>query len=127
MEAKHATDTYTPGHCNIGPAEIRKRLRIGYTGLAFMVLYMIGVEIFHLPQIWKLGLFAPAAYSFSGFLQGWQRFCFWFGLSGLFSMTGRKAKISDHASLQKDRKKAWKLIFGIFVLSMLVTLAYYYM
>ena len=125
-EGQQVSASYSPGHCNIGPSEIRRRLRNGYFGLAGMIFFIIIIEAFHLPRIWKIGLFAPAVYSISGFLQGWQRFCFWFGLTGLFSMTGKRQRLSDDISLHKDRLKAWLLIAEVFSLSLLVTLAYYF-
>jgi hypothetical protein len=118
---------YIPGKCNIGPDEIRKRFRIGYIGFALIVIFIILAEMYHIPQIWKLALFAPAVYAMSGFLQAFQRFCFAFGLFGVFSTSGRRARVGDALKIKKDRNKAFVLLTQVFISSLLVTLVYYFL
>jgi hypothetical protein len=118
---------YIPGQCNIGPDEIRKRLRIGYIGVALMVLFIVLAEMYNIPQTWKLGLMAPAAYAMSGFLQAFQRFCFLFGFFGLFSFGGKRKKITNDLQMQKDRNKAIWLITQVCIGSLLVTLLYFFL
>jgi hypothetical protein len=120
---------YTPGNCNIGPMEIKRRYRIGYIGLVLMGLFIICAEAFHLPQAWKFFLFAPAVYAFSGFLQAWQKFCFLYGYMGVFSLEGRKtfSRIKDNQDRQKDRRKAIQLISKVVLGSSVITLLYYFL
>lgn len=129
MQDTNSDISYKPGQCNIGPEEIDRRLRNGYLGLAGMAIFIIVDLNFHLPQIWKLVLFAPTAYAVSGFLQAKQKFCFIYGFMGLSSITGSRifTKSKDNQLLSKDRSKAWFLVFQIFIASALVTLAYYYL
>ncbi len=116
---------YIPGSCNIGPAEVNKRLRTGYLGLAMMAIFIILDINFHFPQVWKLALFAPTVYAFSGFLQARQRFCFLFGFLGLFSMAGKRSSVKDDQQKNKDRAKALWLVAQVFFGSVMVTLLYY--
>lgn len=126
MEDLHSTEAYIPGVCNIGPAEINKRLRIGYIGLALMIIFIISAEVYDIPQIWKLALFAPTVYALSGFIQARNHFCFLFGFLGLFSFTGKKTRVRDEHQLQKDRSRALYLISQIVFGSALITLMYYF-
>jgi hypothetical protein len=116
---------YIPGHCNIGPKEIKKRFRIGYIGLAGMILFMLLAEVYHIPHVWKLALFAPTVYSLSGFLQARQKFCFLFGFVGVFNIKGKRSKVKDDLQRHKDRNKALWLVTQVVVGSMVITLLYY--
>jgi hypothetical protein len=126
LEDTQSTEAYIPGVCNIGPAERNKRLRIGYIGLALMIIFIISAEVYDIPQIWKLALFAPAVYSLSGFIQARNRFCFLYGFLGLFSFTGKRSKVRDEYQLHKDRSRALYLIGQIVIGSALITLMYYF-
>ena len=121
------TPEYSPGTCNIGPEEIGRRIRNGYLGLAGMAIFIIVDLNFQLPQIWKLVLFAPTVYALSGFIQAKNRFCYLFGVLGLFSFSGKKVRVKDDLQLKQDRKKAIWLIAQILIGSSLITLAYYYL
>ena len=118
---------YIPGNCNIGPEETFKRLRIGYLGLAGMAIFIVLDLNFHFPQIWKLVLFGSRVYALSGFLQARQKFCFMYGIFGVFSFSGKRSRVRDSLQMKKDRNKAIWLIAQIFVGGMGVTLAYYCM
>ena len=126
LEGTQTSEVYIPGQCNIGPAETNKRLRIGYIGLALMIIFIISAEVYDIPQIWKLALFAPTVYALSGFIQARNHFCFLFGFLGLFSFTGKKSRVRDEHQLQKDRIKALYLISQIVFGSALITLMYYF-
>jgi len=102
-------------------------MRIGYIGLVLMILFVFLAEFYAFPQIWKIGLFAPAVYAFSGFIQARQRFCFLFGFIGVFSIAGRKARVGDDLKIKKDRNKALGIVAQVFISSLLVTLVYYFL
>ena len=91
-----------------------------------MAVFIIIDINFHLPQLWKLVLFAPAVYALSGFLQARQKFCFLFGFFGVFSLTGKRSRVFDVHQLQKDRAKALLLVTQVFFGSLLITLLYYF-
>ncbi len=118
---------YISGQCNIGSEEVKKRLRIGYAGLLLMIVFIIVSEAFHFPDNFKLLLFVPTAYMASGFLQARQRFCFLYAFLGLFSVTGNHHKIQQEDSRRKDRIKAIQLVLQVVLISLLITLCYYYL
>jgi hypothetical protein len=125
LEENQHSGSYIPGQCNIGPEEIDRRKRNGYLGLAGMAIFIILDLNFHFPQIWKLLLIAPTVYALSGFVQARSKFCYAFGLLGLFSFTGKRIKVHDDLQVKQDRNKSLWLIAQIFIGSLIVTLAYY--
>jgi hypothetical protein len=126
LEEIQSTEAYIPGVCNIGPGEVNKRLRIGYIGLALMIIFIISAGFFDFPPVWKLALFAPTVYAISGFLQARQKFCFMYGFFGLFGFAGKRSRVKDDAQAQLDKSKALKLIGQIFFISTAITLLYYF-
>jgi len=126
LEEIQTTEAYVPGVCNIGPDEINKRLRIGYIGLALMIIFVISAGIFDFPPIWKLALFAPTTYAISGFLQARQKFCLMYGFFGLFGFEGKRSRVKDELQTKLDKSKALKLIGQIFFISAAITLLYYF-
>jgi hypothetical protein len=126
LEERQIMDTYIPGQCNIGPQEVRKRYRIGFIGLALMIVFVIVAETNYIPQLWKLLLFAPTTYALSGFIQARHKFCFMFGLFGLFRITGRRTRVTDFQQLKRDRYKAFMLMGQIATGSAIITLLYYF-
>jgi hypothetical protein len=127
MQEAYNPSDYIPGNCNIGPEEIKKRLRIGYIGLAAMITFILIAELNQLPQVWKLALFAPAVYATSGFVQARQRFCFLFGFLGIFSIAGKRSRVKDLHQLRKDRRKAYLLVSQVFIGAVIITLLYYFL
>jgi len=127
LEQSLDKEAYIPGQCNIGPEEIRKRQRLGYIGLAMMIVFIILAETYHVQQIWKLALFAPTVYALSGFVQARYKFCFVFGFFGLLSMTGKRSRIKDADQLTKDRAMAFRIVSQVVFGSCLITLLYYFL
>ena len=120
---------YTPGRCNLGPVEIKRRYRIGYIGLILMILFILLAEIFKIPRMWKLLLFIPAYYSFSGFIQARKKFCYIYGYKGVFSLKGRKTftRIFDETSIREDRKTVFEIVSMVIVSSGIITAVYYFL
>ncbi len=100
---------YIPGVCNIGPAEIARRRRSGYIGLAATGALWILFILFNVPPIWRLTLFIPATMSATGFLQAYMHFCAGFGFKGVYNVVkpaGVTETIQQKEARQKDRQKA---------------------
>ena len=118
---------YVPGTCNIGPEEVRRRYKIGFTGTILMVLFILFVEWAHLPRLVRLGLFFPAFYGVSGFLQAFARFCFIYGWKGIASLGGIRKfmKIAKQDELRQDRNKAIVFAIVVTVSSILLTTIYF--
>jgi hypothetical protein len=106
-------DVYEPGVCNIGPAEIRKRLAGGYLGLVLTVLTLVAFVIFQVPAPWRVLVAIPTGIAANGFLQAGLRFCVGFGTRGLFNMEtslGHEETIENAAFRRADQKKALQIL-----------------
>jgi len=100
---------YTPGVCNIGGAEIRRRRQSGWIGLSATVLLWVAFILFRIPAPWRLLLFLPAAIGASGFLQAAFRFCAAFGMRGVFNFgpeVGKTDTVEQAEFRRQDLRKA---------------------
>ncbi|MEP6843473.1 MAG: hypothetical protein ABJA11_08125 [Pseudolysinimonas sp.] len=113
------TNVYQPGVCNIGPAEIRQRRRVGWIGLAAAVVFLALAFALHLPAPFRLLVALPVGMGATGFLQGAFHFCVRFGTQGLFNFgeMGAEEQVYEAEYRRKDQRKAI-LIAG---LSLLIT------
>jgi hypothetical protein len=101
-------DQYVPGTCNIGPAEIAMRRRVGHTGLiATVVLAAVLLAVDAAPA-WRLLLALPAALAAAGYLQAWLRFCANFGFRGVynFDALGHEQRVAAEEARAQDRRRA---------------------
>ncbi len=106
---KIETTSYTPGVCNIGPAERRARRLAGWIGVVMTVALEVIFILSHTPQIWRLFLFLPASLGASGFLQSAFHFCAAFGMKSVFNLgpeVGKIESVHDKEARKKDRRKA---------------------
>jgi hypothetical protein len=60
---------YRPGVCNIGSAEIARRMRAGWIGVGATAIVSLVLVLFHVPTVWRLSLFVPAFFAATGLLQ----------------------------------------------------------
>jgi hypothetical protein len=102
------TTEYTPGVCNIGPAEIARRRRAGHTGVLLTVIAFTALVLIDAPPIARLLLVFPAAVAASGYLQAWLRFCAAFGRLGVFNFgdVGGTERVGDGDAKRRDRRRA---------------------
>lgn len=123
---EHPRESYVPGTCNLGPDEIRRRMRIGYLGTVMTFLVFLVLEITDAPRGYRVFIFPTLFYALSGFLQARHRFCYVYGWKGLFSMTGRKQfhRVEESESLRKDRRTALKIVLMILFGSVVLTAVY---
>jgi len=114
-------DKYIPGVCNIGLAEIKKRKRAGFIGLALTALLWAACLLLGSPRISRLVLFFPAMMAATGFIQAQMHFCAGFGFRSLFNFgdVGKTDTVMQAEFRAMDRKKAWQII----IYSALVALA----
>ena len=127
MNRTTRSEGYVAGQCNIGAPEIRKRKRIGFIGATLSLLFIILSEWLDIPQVYKLGLFAPTVYAATGFLQARQQFCLLYGLAGVSHTGEKRAAVRDKASRNLDRRKALAIIVNATLLSAAVTMAYFFL
>ena len=103
---------YIPGVCNIGPAEIRMRKRLGWWGLLITIVLWALLVWLKLPMAWRVIIFLPAFFSANGFLQGFMHFCAGFGMRGVFNFgpaIGKTDTVSQAEFRAQDRRKAWQI------------------
>ncbi len=115
---------YTPGVCNIGPAEIARRMRTGYVGALVFVLVFALLFVLDAAAGWYLLLFFPAFASASGFVQAAYRFCYAFGFGSLFNFgeLGQQQGVTDDAARRQDRAKAIRVVVTTMLIAGGVTL-----
>jgi hypothetical protein len=118
---------YKPGSCNIGSDEIKRRYTIGYSGIFLIIVFILFIELLHLPRVYRLGLFVPAFYTFSGFVQGYNKFCFVYGWKGIASLAGRRKfiSVSDKINLKRDRMMAIRIVTIVSIFSAILTTLYF--
>jgi hypothetical protein len=103
-----ATDGYHPGACNIGPAEIARRRRTGWVGLAAAAVLAAGLLLVDAPAVARWLVALPLAVGAIGFLQAYFRFCAAYGAAGIrnFGPLGSTERVDDAAARRADRAKA---------------------
>ena len=122
------SNTYIPGMCNIGPAEIRMRRTTGYVGLAITLVLFILFYAAPVDAIVRILVFLPAALAASGFLQASLHFCAKFGMSGLFNVGDdmkHQESVDQLEYRKKDQQKALMIIAGSLAIGLAVAFVAY--
>ncbi len=114
---------YVAGSCNIGPSEIHRRYQVAITGGVLYTILAIALIATDQGSSTRLITFAPAMLASVGFIQARNRFCFAYGLMGVFNfdLAGDVKKIKDPASLKADRSNALKIILKSALLAAAMT------
>jgi hypothetical protein len=101
-------DQYVPGSCNIGPAEIARRRRVGHAGLIATVALAAILLALDAAPAWRLALALPASLAAAGYLQAWLRFCADFGWRGVynFGALGSEERVAAEEARAQDRRRA---------------------
>ena len=117
-----STTSYTPGVCNIGPAERKQRLTIGWLGLGLTVATLAAFVIFSVPDPWRVLVAAPAVLGANGFLQYRMHFCVNFAMRGLYNLgsMGSQETVIDKEMRRADQRKGLQII-GLSLLAAAVT------
>jgi hypothetical protein len=117
-----ANAVYIPGVCNIGPAEIRSRQRVGIAGLTLTIVFFILAVLLAFPPAVRLIVILPGAMAANGYIQAWMHFCVRFGTTGLFNVSdslGKTESVDQKEYRRKDQRKA----ISIIALSLLIGVA----
>ena len=121
------TTTYTPGVCNIGPAERRKRRVGGYLGLVVTIVALAAFVLFHVPDPWRVLIALPVGLGANGFLQSALHFCVGFSMRGLYNMgpaLGAEENVMDAEMRRKDQRKGLTIIgYSALIAAAVVVLA----
>ena len=102
---------YEPGICNIGPAEVARRLRAGHVGLVATLGLYTGLTMIGAPRLARLLVTLPAAGTASGYLQARLQFCAGFGSRGVFNFgpLGQTKLVADADARARDRSRATQI------------------
>ena len=107
---------YAPGECNIGPAEIARRRRLGHASALVTAAALVTLLLADAPAWTRLLLFFPAATAAAGYLQAAFRFCADYGWRGVFNFGRaghqRTTAVTDLAARRADRQKAVLIAAG---------------
>jgi hypothetical protein len=103
--------TYQPGVCNIGPAEIARRRRVGHLGLIAAILLFALLIVLDLPPITRLLITLPAGIAASGYLQARLHFCAGFGSAGVYNFgeLGPRERVEDADARAADRARSLRI------------------
>ena len=118
---------YESGRCNIGPAEIARRRRVGHVGAIAAVVLLAALLVMDAPLWSRLLLFVPAAVGAAGYLQAHFRFCADYGWRGVFNFGeaghDRVTAVRDAAARAQDRRRAALIGLGSGAIGIAVALA----
>jgi len=106
------SDTYIPGTCNLGKAEVRSRQVVALVGLVASLILATGLIASSAPQASGLTLFAPLMVFAVGFIQSRRKFCLAYGLAGTFNLgkLGQISKVANPEDKAADRKTALSIL-----------------
>ena len=106
------SDTYIPGTCNLGRAEVRSRQIVALVGLVATLILATGLIASSTPQASGLTLFAPLMVFAVGFIQSRRKFCLAYGLAGTFNLgkLGQISKVANPEDKAADRKTALSIL-----------------
>ena len=106
------SDTYIPGTCNLGKAEVRSRQIVAFVGLVASLILATGLIASSAPQASGLTLFAPLMVFAVGFIQSRRKFCLAYGLAGTFNLgkLGQISKVANPEDKAADRKTALSIL-----------------
>jgi hypothetical protein len=99
---------YRPGACNIGPAEIARRRRLGLIELAAAIILAAALLGIGAPIWARLAVWPILAGAFTTLEQVRRRFCVAFGIAGVrnFGPLGKPQRVEDVRARAADRRSA---------------------
>lgn len=114
--------SYSPGVCNIGPAEIARRRMAGHLGLAVTMVVFAALVVVGAPHWTRLVLVLPAGGSASGYLQAWFHFCAGFGSRGIYNFgpLGTVQEVADPQARARDRAQSMRIGLGSVAIGVVV-------
>lgn len=114
---------YIAGSCNIGSAEIHRRYQVAILGsIGYLALAIYSI-LSDAPTALRLIAFFPAMAATVGFNQARRKFCFAYGLMGVFNFNSGNSvsKVKDPVALAADRAYAFKILLISFLPALLLT------
>jgi len=117
------SDTYIPGTCNLGKAEVRSRQLVALVGLVISLILAIGLISSSAPRASGLTLFLPFMVFAVGFIQSRRKFCLAYGFAGTFNLgkLGQISRVTNPEHKAADRKTALSILGQATVLALGLT------
>ena len=114
---------YTPGTCNIGPDEIKRRKTFAIAGFVFFLISLFGALGPHATHLTRLGVAIPAILFATGLVQARKKFCLAFGFAGTFnfSKVGKINKVASAQERSADRATALKILLHSLLIAAAMT------
>jgi hypothetical protein len=102
------SQTYIPGTCNLGKAEVRRRQFVALIGLFLTISTVAGFIAGNVRGSARLSVFLPLMVFAVGFIQSQKKFCLAYGLMGTFNLgkLGDLSRVSNPDDRRADRKTA---------------------
>lgn len=121
-------DNYIPGVCNIGNEQLAKRKRFLAICLAVTFLAAMAIYFFEIDGSIRWIMFIPFCVSAMATQQVMFKFCYRFGLTGLygFGKVGYDKKVPENQFRELDRKKSMKMLVNSLVIGILLTTFFYF-
>jgi hypothetical protein len=117
--------SYSPGACNIGPAEIARRRRGGHMGLVASLVLLALLMALGLPHAVRLLVALPAAGSAVGYLQARFHFCAAFGARGIYNFgdLGLAESVEAADARSRDRRRSLEITLASLAIGLLAGVA----
>ncbi len=118
------SDTYIPGTCNLGKAEVRRRQFVAFLGFALSLFSAFG--LWQGSTLARATIFLPLFVFAVGFVQSRRKFCMAYGFSGAFNLgrLGELSRVQDPADRAADRKTALSILGQAALLALALTALY---
>jgi len=103
---------YTPGVCNIGTGEIRRRQLVAIIGYAIALASFVTMISTNAAHSARWGLYLPLLVGSIGFVQARKKFCLAYGFMGTFNFgkLGHVSKVQSVADKKQDRITALTIL-----------------
>ena len=123
MNLKRPEVQYSPGSCNIGKGEVRRRQIVALVGLFFTAVTLLTFSTVDTPTEIRLGIFFPLMVASVGFVQSRSKFCLAYGFAGTFNVgkLGDIKRVASKEDRAADRKTALVILGKSFLLAALAT------
>ena len=120
------SDTYIPGTCNLGRAEVRNRQIAALIGFIVSLILAVGLIASSAPRASGLILFAPLMVFAIGLIQSRRKFCLAYGFAGTFNLgkLGQISKVANPEDKAADRKTALLILAQATALALVITGAF---
>ena len=118
---------YSPGTCNIGKGEIRRRQLVAIFGLFLTTFSAATIIATDQSKNSRLSIFLPALIFSIGFVQSRRKFCLAYGLAGTFNFgkLGQISKVQSNEDRKSDRKTAVSILLQSAALAAFITAVFF--